>query len=119
MGFIMKYIKTFSVTLLVAFSTTSNISFAGCDPACKSGETCGYNSTKNIFVCRATKAFQLPGGAIDLINPRKPKGIEKDSRMELEKQLRDADKKLKNIERKKSSHQSKDMMSGTLTGTNI
>ena len=115
----MKYLKIFSAALLFAISATSNISFAGCNPACKSGETCGYNSTKNTYVCRATKAFTIPRGNNGLLNPGISKGIGTDSRMELEKQLREADKKLKNIERKKNTKQSKDMMSGMLTGTNI
>jgi len=96
----MKYLKISSIALLLTLSAISNISFAGCSPSCKSGETCGYNSTKNIYVCRTTKAFTIPRGNNGLLNPGIPKGIETDSRMELEKQLREADKKLKKIERK-------------------
>lgn len=53
----MKSIKVFTGLALVAFIQTGVPAYAGCDPACGDGQTCGYNSESDTYTCRATKGF--------------------------------------------------------------
>lgn len=58
----MKSIKVFTSLAVVAFIQTVVPAYAGCDPACGDGETCGYNSESDTFTCRATKGFMSGPG---------------------------------------------------------
>lgn len=74
----MKSIKMLTSLALVAFIQTGVPAYAGCDPACGSGQTCGYNSENDTFTCRATKGFMsgpaTGGGDESTLPGQRPSG---------------------------------------------